>query len=172
MDLWQSQTEDHTSDWLMVVLISGLGQTLNGKTYCRVLCYRLGIPLFSVLKPCSVCSRAFTGDIYGDHVISCAGIIGIKHGITLYVIPLSTSVLGSSPLTQTGMVDFVADHAVTDAARHSAMPFNNEDVLKVISLIGEKYGSDVHANMADQLIIHGFKLDKTFRMVNPEPYHR
>nr|GFA27754.1 hypothetical protein [Tanacetum cinerariifolium] len=25
------------------------------------------------------CSRVFTGDTYGDHVVSCAGIIGIKH---------------------------------------------------------------------------------------------
>nr|GEX47540.1 zinc finger, CCHC-type [Tanacetum cinerariifolium] len=25
------------------------------------------------------CSRVFAGDIYGDHVVSCAGIIGIKH---------------------------------------------------------------------------------------------
>nr|GEX54631.1 hypothetical protein [Tanacetum cinerariifolium] len=37
------------------------------------------IPLFSVSKPCSTCSMIFAGDIYGDHVVSCAGIIGIKH---------------------------------------------------------------------------------------------
>ncbi|GKB50045.1 putative reverse transcriptase domain-containing protein [Tanacetum coccineum] len=37
------------------------------------------IPLFYVSKPCSTCSRVFAGDIYGDHVVSCAGIIGIKH---------------------------------------------------------------------------------------------
>ncbi|GJR47306.1 hypothetical protein Tco_1315409 [Tanacetum coccineum] len=67
MDLWQSQREDHTSDWLRVVPISGLGQTMNGKTYRSVLCYRLGVPLFSVSKPCSACSRVFAGDIYGDH---------------------------------------------------------------------------------------------------------
>ncbi|GJV93946.1 hypothetical protein Tco_1541759 [Tanacetum coccineum] len=48
MALWQSQIEDHTSDWLRVVSISGLGQTLNA------------------------CSRVFTGDIYGDHDVSCA----------------------------------------------------------------------------------------------------
>ncbi|GKB00095.1 putative reverse transcriptase domain-containing protein [Tanacetum coccineum] len=30
MALWQSQKEDHTSDWLRVVPISGLGQTMNG----------------------------------------------------------------------------------------------------------------------------------------------
>ncbi|GJX20913.1 ABC transporter A family member 9-like protein, partial [Tanacetum coccineum] len=31
MALWQSQKEDHTSDWLRVVPISGLGQTMNGR---------------------------------------------------------------------------------------------------------------------------------------------
>ncbi|GKE90472.1 hypothetical protein Tco_1567947, partial [Tanacetum coccineum] len=55
MALWTSQREDHTSDWLRTVPISGLGQTMNA------------------------CSRVFAGDIYGDHVVSCAGIIGIKH---------------------------------------------------------------------------------------------
>nr|GEZ16783.1 hypothetical protein [Tanacetum cinerariifolium] len=74
--LWTSQMEDHTSDWLMTVSISGLGQTMNGKTCRCVLCYRLGISLFSVSKHCS---RVFSGDVYGDHDVSCARIIGIKH---------------------------------------------------------------------------------------------
>ncbi|GKA50029.1 putative reverse transcriptase domain-containing protein [Tanacetum coccineum] len=73
MALWTSQREDHTSDWLRTIPISGLGQTMNSKTYLCVLCYRLGIPLFSVSKPCS---KVFAGDIYGDHDVSCAGIIG------------------------------------------------------------------------------------------------
>nr|GEV24711.1 hypothetical protein [Tanacetum cinerariifolium] len=42
MALWTSQREDHTSDWLRTVSISGM-------------------------------------DIYGDHVVSCAGIICINH---------------------------------------------------------------------------------------------
>ncbi|GKC57419.1 hypothetical protein Tco_1085017 [Tanacetum coccineum] len=79
MALQNSQREDHTSDWLRAVPISGLGQTMNAKTYRCVLCYRLGIPLFSVSKPCSACSRVFNGDIYGDHDVSCASIVGIKH---------------------------------------------------------------------------------------------
>ncbi|GJX79446.1 hypothetical protein Tco_0327595 [Tanacetum coccineum] len=79
MALWKCQMEDHTSDRLRAVLISGLGQTMNGKTYRCVLCYRLGIPLFSILKPCSAYSRVFAGDIYRDHVVSCTGIISIKH---------------------------------------------------------------------------------------------
>ncbi|GJY53392.1 hypothetical protein Tco_0445056 [Tanacetum coccineum] len=44
MALWKSQMEDHTSEWLRLVPISGLGQTMNNKTYWCVLCYRLGVP--------------------------------------------------------------------------------------------------------------------------------
>ncbi|KAL6517119.1 hypothetical protein OROHE_017825 [Orobanche hederae] len=44
--LWKSQQCGHTSDWLRAVPISGLGQTMNGRTYRSVLSYRLGIPLF------------------------------------------------------------------------------------------------------------------------------
>lgn len=52
---------------------------MNAKTYRCVLCYRLGVPLFSISTPCSACSRVFAGDIFGDHAVSCAGIVGIKH---------------------------------------------------------------------------------------------
>ncbi|GKE84742.1 hypothetical protein Tco_1558484 [Tanacetum coccineum] len=160
MALWASQREDHTSDWLRTVPISGLGQTINGKTYRCVLCYRLGIPLFSVSKPCSACSRVFAGDIYGDHTVSCAGIIGIKHrhnvvrdtlvdicycsGISVGMevdigldggrdkplrpadmllyswdggLDVCVDLTGSSPLTQTGMADFIPGRAVIDAAQ-------------------------------------------------------
>ncbi|GKC33323.1 hypothetical protein Tco_1040617 [Tanacetum coccineum] len=55
MALWQSQREDHTSDWLRVVSISRLGQAMNA------------------------CSKVFMGDTHGDHAVSCAGIIGTKH---------------------------------------------------------------------------------------------
>ncbi|GJU81438.1 hypothetical protein Tco_1283803 [Tanacetum coccineum] len=160
MALWTSQREDHTSDWLRTVPISGFGQTMNGKTYRCVLYYRLGIPLFSVSKPCSTCLRVFDGDIYGDHAVSCAGIIGIKHrhnvvrdtlvdicyrsGISagkqvdigldgrrdkplrpadmlLYSwdggLDVCVNLTGSSPLTQTGMVNFVPGRAMIDAAQ-------------------------------------------------------
>jgi hypothetical protein len=145
-----------------VVLISGLGQTMNARTYRCVLCYRLGVPLFYVQMSCSACSRVFTGDIYGDHAVSCAGIIGIKHRLTWYVMLLSTYVLGqgfrldiglfgesdkplcpadmllyswdggldvcvdltrSSPLTQTGMVDFVSGRAVIEAAQRKRVKY-------------------------------------------------
>ncbi|GKC33398.1 hypothetical protein Tco_1040692, partial [Tanacetum coccineum] len=66
------------SYWLRVFPISVLGTNYERKTY-GVPCYRLGVPFISISKPCSACSKVFTGDIYGDHVVSCAGIIGIKH---------------------------------------------------------------------------------------------
>nr|GFA05641.1 hypothetical protein [Tanacetum cinerariifolium] len=122
MALWRSQMDDHTSDWLRVVPISGLGQTMNGNTYHCVPCYRLGIPLFYVSKPCLACSRVFAGDIYGDHAVSCAEIIagkevdiGLDGGrdkqlrpadMLLYSwdegLDVCVDMTGSSPLTQTG----------------------------------------------------------------------
>nr|GEV61683.1 hypothetical protein [Tanacetum cinerariifolium] len=126
-------SNDHTSDWLRVVPISGLGQTMNSKTYRGVLCNRLGVPLFSVSKSCSTCSKVFARDIYEDHAVSCAGIFGIKHRhnvvrdtlVDIYFrlgISAGKEVdigLGGGwylPLTQTGMVDFVPGRAVIDAA--------------------------------------------------------
>ncbi|GJV82364.1 hypothetical protein Tco_1522262 [Tanacetum coccineum] len=160
MALWLSQREEHTSDWLRVVSIFGLGQTMNGKTYRCVLCYRLGVPLFAISKPCSACSKVFTGDVYGDHAVSYAGVIGIKHrhnavrdtlvdicfrsrisagkevdiglgggcdralrpaDMLLYSwdggLDVCADLTGSSPLTQTGMADFVPGQVVLDAAQ-------------------------------------------------------
>nr|GEV59918.1 reverse transcriptase domain-containing protein [Tanacetum cinerariifolium] len=88
----------------------------------------------------NACSKVFTRDIYGDHVISCVGIIGIKHRHnvvrdTLVNICFRSGIsaekevdigLGggwSSPLTQTGMVDFVLGRAITDAARRKRVNY-------------------------------------------------
>ncbi|GKD19737.1 putative reverse transcriptase domain-containing protein, partial [Tanacetum coccineum] len=176
MALWKSQMEDHTADWLRVVSISGLGQTMNGRTYRCVLCYRLGVPLFSVSKPCSACSRVFMGDIYREHVVSFSGIVGIKHrhnvvrdtlvdicyrsgiysgkevdiglggerdkslrpaDLLLYSWDVGRDVCvdltGSSPLTQTGMVDFVLGYAVTEAAQHKSNTRLNVRILDAVS---------------------------------------
>ncbi|GKB51255.1 hypothetical protein Tco_0902008 [Tanacetum coccineum] len=106
-----SQREDHTSDWLRTVPISGLGQTMNA------------------------CSRVFARDIYGDHVVSISAgkevDIGLDGGrdkplrpadMLLYSwdggLDVCVDLSGSSPLTQTGMVDFVPGRAVIDTAQH------------------------------------------------------
>ncbi|KAL6546855.1 hypothetical protein OROMI_022576 [Orobanche minor] len=77
--LGKSQQGAHSYDWLRVAPISGLGQTMNGRTYRCVLGYRLGVALFVVSRPCSTCSRIFDEDLFGDHVVSCAGMMGIKY---------------------------------------------------------------------------------------------
>ncbi|GKE57547.1 hypothetical protein Tco_1496732, partial [Tanacetum coccineum] len=89
------------------------------------------VPLFAISKPCSAYSKVFTGDVYGDHDVLCAGLIGIKHRHnavcdTLVDICFRSGISagkevdigrGSSPLTQTGMVDFVPGRAVIDVAQ-------------------------------------------------------
>ncbi|GKD62061.1 hypothetical protein Tco_1299570, partial [Tanacetum coccineum] len=107
MALWKSQAEDHTSDWLRAVPISGLRQTMNA------------------------CLKVFVGDIYGDHVVSCADVIGIKHRPnvvrdTLVDICYQSGPhfsCGSSPLTQTGMTYFVFGRAVIDAAQRKRVKY-------------------------------------------------
>nr|GEW93843.1 hypothetical protein [Tanacetum cinerariifolium]GEZ53146.1 hypothetical protein [Tanacetum cinerariifolium] len=113
---------------------------MNGKTYRGVLCNRLGVPLFSVSKSCSACSKVFARDIYEDHDVSCAGIIGIKHWHnvvrdTLVDIYFRSGIsagkkvdigLGggwSSSLTQTRMVDFVPGCAVVEAAQRKRVKY-------------------------------------------------
>ncbi|GJR05461.1 hypothetical protein Tco_0528445 [Tanacetum coccineum] len=150
MALWKSQLKDHASDWLRVVPISSLGRTMNSKTYLCMLCYRLCVPLFSVLKPCSTCSKVFAEDIYGDHAVSCDGIIGIKHchnvvrdtlvdicyrsGIStdkevdIRGLDVCMDLTGSSPLTQTGMADFVPGHAVIDATHRKRVKYETKCV--------------------------------------------
>ncbi|GKB60881.1 hypothetical protein Tco_0917067, partial [Tanacetum coccineum] len=98
-------------------------------TYRCVLSYRLGVPFFSVPKPCSACSSIFAGNIYGDHSISCVGIVGIKHrhnivGDTLVDICFRSRISASlSPLTQTGMIDFVPGCAVIEAAKRKRIKY-------------------------------------------------
>nr|GEV55693.1 acyl transferase/acyl hydrolase/lysophospholipase [Tanacetum cinerariifolium] len=90
MALWKSQ--DHTSDWLRMVPISGLGLA---------------------------CSKVFMGDIYRDYVVSCAGIVGIKHQHNV-----------------TGMVDFVPGRAVTEAAQRKRVKYEAKcRILDTVSSI-------------------------------------
>nr|GEU43479.1 putative reverse transcriptase domain-containing protein [Tanacetum cinerariifolium] len=139
-DAAHRKMKDHTSDWLRVVSIFGLGQTMNGRTYRCVLCYRLGVPLFAVPKPCSTCSKVFAIGIYGDHVVSCdvgkevdIGLGGGQdkplcptdmflyswdEGLDIYV-----NMTYSSPLTQIGMINFAPGHAVIEAAQRKCIKY-------------------------------------------------
>nr|GEU49042.1 ABC transporter A family member 9-like [Tanacetum cinerariifolium] len=146
--------EDHTSNWLRVVPISRLGQTMNGRTYQSVLCYRLGVPLFSVPKPYSACTKVFAGDIYTYHVVSCADSkevdIGLGGGrdkplrpadMLLYSwdrgLDVCVDLICSSPLTQTETVDFVSGHAVIEATQRNHIKSWNIRVIEITSSIDE-----------------------------------
>nr|GEV09754.1 pentatricopeptide repeat (PPR) superfamily protein [Tanacetum cinerariifolium] len=122
-----SQMEEHTSGWLRVVPISRLGQTMIGRTYwlredsktnnqnplsyeetdrSETLLSRTSFPfpLFCTLiqSRSAACSRVFAWNIYGDHVVSCTG---------------------SSPLTQTGMIDFLPRRTVTEASQPKRLKY-------------------------------------------------
>ncbi|GJT47913.1 hypothetical protein Tco_1280974 [Tanacetum coccineum] len=94
---------DHTFDWLRAVPISGF-------------------LLFSISKLCSTCSMVFAGDIYRDHVASCAGrdkplrpadmlLYSWNKGLDVCV-----NLTGSPPLTQTGMNDFAPGRELKEDA--------------------------------------------------------
>ncbi|GKB45517.1 hypothetical protein Tco_0896270, partial [Tanacetum coccineum] len=137
MVLWNYQREYDTFDWLRAVPISWLGQTMNA------------------------CSRVFNEDIYGDHAISCAGIVGIKHRHnimcnTLVDICYHSGILadggldvcvdmtGSSPLRQTRMADFMPGHVVIDAAQHK-----QADVVTLLKRIQKfSMAQDIKAHAA------------------------
>ncbi|GJV83226.1 hypothetical protein Tco_1523124 [Tanacetum coccineum] len=94
----------------------------------------VGVPLFAISKLCLACSKVFTGDVYGDHVVSCAGISAGKEvdirldggcdkalrpaDMLLYSwdggLDVCVDLTGSSPLTRTGMADFVPGRAAID----------------------------------------------------------
>nr|GEU74449.1 hypothetical protein [Tanacetum cinerariifolium] len=83
-------------------------------------------------------AKVFKGDIYGDHVVSCADIIGIKHCHTVVRdtlvdicyrsrisagLDMCVDLTGSSPLTQTGMADFVPGRTVIDVAQRKRVKY-------------------------------------------------
>nr|GFB23715.1 hypothetical protein [Tanacetum cinerariifolium] len=136
-DILSNPTEIAASKLIKKLAYIYFTRTNNGKTYRCVLSYRLGVPLFSISKPCSACSRVFAEDIYGDHVVSCAGIIDIKHRYndvydTLVNICYRSGISAgdvcvdltmSSPFTQTGMADFAPGRAVIDAAQRKRVKY-------------------------------------------------
>nr|GEX57521.1 hypothetical protein [Tanacetum cinerariifolium] len=157
----------------------------------------VGAQIVSRLPPCSACSKVFAGNIYGNHDVSCAGIIGIKHrhnvvhdtlvdicyrsGISagkkveiglnggrdkllrpadmlLYSwdrgLDVCVDLTGSSPLTQTGMVDFVSGRAVIDADSVNAKQadYITEADLEVLHGSGH-WGTVEKIELNDKIIV-------------------
>ncbi|GJZ32696.1 hypothetical protein Tco_0578132 [Tanacetum coccineum] len=95
------------------------------------------VDVFGTLSK-AACLRVFAGDIYGDHTVSCASIIGIKHchnlvRDTLVDICLCLGIsadhdvcmdlTGSSPLKQSGMADFMLGRAVIDDTQRKRIKY-------------------------------------------------
>ncbi|GJY61725.1 reverse transcriptase domain-containing protein [Tanacetum coccineum] len=130
MALWQSQMEDHTSDWLRVVPISGLGQTMNDHAIsCAGI---IGIKhRHNVVRDTLVGIYFWSGISAGKEVD-----IGLGGGREKPIPPadmllyswdrgliVCVDLIGSSPLTQTGLTDFLPDRAVVDAAHRKRVKY-------------------------------------------------
>ncbi|GJU02522.1 hypothetical protein Tco_1112860 [Tanacetum coccineum] len=111
MALWKSQRENHTSDWLRTVPISGLGQTMNG-IFMETMLYRvLGFQLVRKL---------ISGWMGCDKPLHPADMLLYSWDGGLDV---CVDLTGSSPLTQTGMADFVPGRAVIDVAQRKRVKY-------------------------------------------------
>ncbi|GJZ72755.1 hypothetical protein Tco_0636901 [Tanacetum coccineum] len=133
MALWQSQREDHTSYWLRVVPISGRAQlapkSLRGIFMGTMLYHAFGI---IGIKHRHNAVRDTLVDICFRSGISAGKEVDIGLGggcdkalrpadMLLYSwdgwLDVCVDLSGSSPLTQTGMADFVPGRVVIDAAQ-------------------------------------------------------
>ncbi|GJU06419.1 hypothetical protein Tco_1122849 [Tanacetum coccineum] len=121
MALWQSQMEDHTSD-------SQIGTDCERQDLSLCVMLSVGVALFSVSTPCSAYSKVFMGDIYRDHVVSCAGIIGIKHRHnvvrdTLVDICFWSGILAGKEVDIGLGIGVITDRAVIDAAHRKRVKY-------------------------------------------------
>jgi len=68
----------HAQDFLLAILIDGLGQHMSPVEYRTILRYRLMIPLFSIDEVCPVCRKACL-DTFGEHVVHCKELPDFKY---------------------------------------------------------------------------------------------
>ncbi|KAL5717786.1 hypothetical protein ACHQM5_010751 [Ranunculus cassubicifolius] len=76
--LWSNLKLPHVQDWLLVIPVNGLNQTMEPRAYRSVLQYRMGIEIFRGVDKCPSCDRVIL-DKWGDHALMCASDYGIKH---------------------------------------------------------------------------------------------
>ncbi|GJT85315.1 hypothetical protein Tco_1067032 [Tanacetum coccineum] len=117
MALWKSQMEDHPSDWLRVVSISRLGQTMNA--LANVVCD-------TMVEICFWSRISTRKEI--DIRLGGGCDKPLRHAdMLLYpwdeVLDVCVDLKGSSPLTQTRMVDFVPGRVVIDATHRKRVKY-------------------------------------------------
>ncbi|GKE06168.1 putative reverse transcriptase domain-containing protein [Tanacetum coccineum] len=142
----------------------------------------LGQSLFPSRTYYELCSRVFSEDIYGDHVVSCVGILGIKHrhNVVPYTLVdicyrsgisagkevdisgikdlMCVDMTGYSPLTQTGMVDFVPGQAVIVAAQRELGELEADAVTLLKRIRKFSITQDIGARPGDFLAHHAIAL--------------
>ncbi|GJZ27620.1 putative reverse transcriptase domain-containing protein [Tanacetum coccineum] len=143
MALWKYQREDHTSDWLRAVPISGLGQTMNAR------------------------SRVFVGDIYRDHAVSCVGVIGIKHHHNV-VRDTLVDICFRSGISVGKEVDIRLDEGVTDHyVQHICFFTRGMEVSSFFFLfLGGIRGGRGYLAEEDPEVLHGSEHWGTSRCAN------
>ncbi|GJW61100.1 putative reverse transcriptase domain-containing protein [Tanacetum coccineum] len=68
----------HAQDFLLAILIDGLGQYTSPVEYRTILKYRLMIPLFPVNAICPICGKACL-DSFGEHAVHYKELTGFKY---------------------------------------------------------------------------------------------
>ena len=67
----------HAQDFLLAILIDGLGQHMSPVEYHTILRYGIMIPLFPIDEVCPVCRKACL-DKFGEHAVHCRELPGFK----------------------------------------------------------------------------------------------
>nr|GEX23007.1 ribonuclease H-like domain-containing protein [Tanacetum cinerariifolium] len=65
-------------DFLLAILIDGLGQHMSSAEYRTIIKYRLIFPLFSIDAICPVCRKTCL-DSFGEHAVHCKELPGFKY---------------------------------------------------------------------------------------------
>ncbi|GJV65570.1 hypothetical protein Tco_1476398 [Tanacetum coccineum] len=76
--IFECPREPHAQDFLLAILIDGLGQHMSPVEYRIILKYHLIILLFPVDVICPVCRKACL-DSFGEHAIHCKELSGFKY---------------------------------------------------------------------------------------------
>ncbi|GJZ01728.1 hypothetical protein Tco_0519689 [Tanacetum coccineum] len=134
MALWKSQMEDHTSDWLRAVPISGL---LKGffRIFMETMLYRVLVLLILSIV-IMLCAIPLSTSVFvrGFQLVRklISGWMGCDNPLRLVDMLLYSwdggfdvcmDLTGSSPLTQTRMADFMPGCAVIDAAQRKRVKY-------------------------------------------------
>ncbi|GJW18223.1 hypothetical protein Tco_0025659 [Tanacetum coccineum] len=105
------------------------------------------------------CSKVFTGDVYGDHAVSCAGVIGVKHRHNT-VRDTFIDIYSRSGILAGKEVDIDANEEVTlidetQERNDKEMLFDVQDDLRGEEVVAEKEVAEKEVSVADPITTAG-----------------